>query len=382
MPSIGLALHAGRKMYEEDRREKEANDRLIAGRKLWDMQLKEQEAAVDILGKENQKARGALASIYNNYERVLAGDPTGTANVMNDVLYAGTDLTATVDPETGKIQTVNKEGKVVQTTDPMVGQQGLVALRALGETLTNQYASSVAAQQGALAAQRELEKVGYTKQWDRVIANDKNRADLSVAGTSANAAVNAAAVRGMYDLRGKEVAAQADIIGAQYANLPNIVNYNAALGLGATTGIPVGLSKETGLPVDAVSGTALQVVNPDMQQSAWYSQAGGLQAQAQTPYAAPVQPTFRGAVQPATTFGDPNYLFDVAVPQVTALPSFGLSPVLTTPTGVAAANYGAMVGQQNAQNISPVWSGINPAVTNVHARPATRPNAFAYGLTQ
>ena len=47
MPSIGLALHAGRQMWESERKEKETNDRFLAERKLFDAQLKEQEAAAE-----------------------------------------------------------------------------------------------------------------------------------------------------------------------------------------------------------------------------------------------------------------------------------------------------------------------------------------------
>ena len=155
MPSIGLALHAGRQMWESERKEKEANDRFLAGRKLFEAQLKEQEAAAEYLNQANEQARAAKKSILNNRERILIGDPTGTANVLRDTIYRDFDGKVTVDPETKEVVLISKDGKEVGRQQPLMGMDGVAKLMQLGNTIDQTYAANVAAQQ--LAEQRAYE---------------------------------------------------------------------------------------------------------------------------------------------------------------------------------------------------------------------------------
>ena len=149
MPSIGLALHAGRQMWESERKEKETNDRFLAERKLFDAQLKEQEAAAEYLNQANEQARAAKKSILNNRERILIGGPTGTANVLRDTVYRDFDGKVTVDPTTKEVIIIDKDGKEVGRQQPLMGMDGVAKLMQLGNTIDQTYAANVAAQQTA-----------------------------------------------------------------------------------------------------------------------------------------------------------------------------------------------------------------------------------------
>lgn len=166
MPSIGLALHAGRQMWESERKEKETNDRFLAERKLFDAQLKEQEAAAEYLNQANEQARSAKKSILNNRERILIGDPTGTANVLRDTVYRDFDGKVTVDPTTKEVIIIDKDGKEVGRQQPLMGMDGVAKLMQLGNTIDQTYAANVAAQQLAQQRAYEMTKMREEKGFD------------------------------------------------------------------------------------------------------------------------------------------------------------------------------------------------------------------------
>ena len=166
MPSIGLALHAGRQMWESERKEKETNDRFLAERKLFDAQLKEQEAAAEYLNQANEQARSAKKSILNNRERILIGDPTGTANVLRDTVYRDFDGKVTVDPTTKEVIIIDKDGKEVGRQQPLMGMDGVAKLMQLGNTIDQTYAANVAAQQTAQQRAYEMTKMREEKGFD------------------------------------------------------------------------------------------------------------------------------------------------------------------------------------------------------------------------
>lgn len=199
MPSIGLALHAGRQMWESERKEKEDNDRYLAGRKLWDAQLKEAEAAADYLSTVNEQARGAKKSIANNRERILIGDPTGTANVLRDTIYRDFDGKVTVDPTTSEVVIVSKDGKEVARQKPLTGMDGIAKLMQLGNTIDQTYAANVAAQQLAEQRTYEMTKMREEKGFDYKkavdVENIKSNATLGSAAIGARATLGSAGMK-------------------------------------------------------------------------------------------------------------------------------------------------------------------------------------------
>lgn len=199
MPSIGLALHAGRQMWESERREKETNDRFLAERKLFDAQLKEQEAAAEYLNQANEQARSAKKSILNNRERILIGDPTGTANVLRDTVYRDFDGKVTVDPDTKEVVIIDRDGKEVGRQQPLMGMDGVAKLMQLGNTIDQTYAANVAAQQLAQQRAYEMTKMREEKGFDYKkavdVENIKSNATLGAASIGANATLGSAAMR-------------------------------------------------------------------------------------------------------------------------------------------------------------------------------------------
>lgn len=199
MPSIGLALHAGRQMWESERKEKEANDRFLAGRKLFEAQLKEQEAAAEYLNQANEQARAAKKSILNNRERILIGDPTGTANVLRDTIYRDFDGKVTVDPETKEVVLISKDGKEVGRQQPLMGMDSVAKLMQLGNTIDQTYAVNVAAQQLAEQRAYEMTKMREEKNFDYKkavdVENIKSNATLGSAAIGARATLGSAAIR-------------------------------------------------------------------------------------------------------------------------------------------------------------------------------------------
>lgn len=203
MPSIGLALHAGRQMWESERKEKEANDRFLAGRKLFEAQLKEQEAAAEYLNQANEQARAAKKSILNNRERILIGDPTGTANVLRDTIYRDFDGKVTVDPETKEVVLISKDGKEVGRQQPLMGMDGVAKLMQLGNTIDQTYAANVAAQQLTEQRAYEMTKLATEKNFDYKkavdVENIKSNATLGSAAIGARATLGSAGIRANAD---------------------------------------------------------------------------------------------------------------------------------------------------------------------------------------
>ena len=199
MPSIGLALHAGRQMWESERKEKETNDRFLAERKLFEAQLKEQEAAAEYLNQANEQARSAKKSILNNRERILIGDPTGTANVLRDTVYRDFDGKVTVDPDTKEVVIIDRDGKEVGRQQPLMGMDGVAKLMQLGNTIDQTYAANVAAQQLAQQRAYEMTKMREEKGFDYKkavdVENIKSNATLGAASIGANATLGSAAMR-------------------------------------------------------------------------------------------------------------------------------------------------------------------------------------------
>lgn len=240
MPSIGLALHAGRQMWESERKEKETNDRYLAGRKLFDAQLKEQEAAAEYLNQANEQARSAKKSILNNRERILIGDPTGTANVLRDTVYRDFDGKVTVDPTTKEVIIIDKDGKEVGRQQPLMGMDGVAKLMQLGNTIDQTYAANVAAQQTAQQRAYEMTKMREEKGFDYKKAVDVAgigaNAQLGAASMGANATLGAAGIKAGADRYKAELEADTRLRAAQMENIEKLDRSKWAQAVSVATG--------------------------------------------------------------------------------------------------------------------------------------------------
>lgn len=240
MPSIGLALHAGRQMWESERKEKETNDRFLAERKLFDAQLKEQEAAAEYLNQANEQARSAKKSILNNRERILIGDPTGTANVLRDTIYRDFDGKVTVDPTTKEVIIIDKDGKEVGRQQPLMGMDGVAKLMQLGNTIDQTYAANVAAQQTAQQRAYEMTKMREEKGFDYKKAVDVAgigaNAQLGAASMGANATLGAAGIKAGADRYKAELEADTRLRAAQMENIEKLDRSKWAQAVSVATG--------------------------------------------------------------------------------------------------------------------------------------------------
>ena len=240
MPSIGLALHAGRQMWESERKEKETNDRFLAERKLFDAQLKEQEAAAEYLNQANEQARSAKKSILNNRERILIGDPTGTANVLRDTVYRDFDGKVTVDPTTKEVIIIDKDGKEVGRQQPLMGMDGVAKLMQLGNTIDQTYAANVAAQQLAQQRAYEMTKMREEKGFDYKKAVDVAgigaNAQLGAASMGANATLGAAGIKAGADRYKAELEADTRLRAAQMENIEKLDRSKWAQAVSVATG--------------------------------------------------------------------------------------------------------------------------------------------------
>lgn len=240
MPSIGLALHAGRQMWESERKEKETNDRFLAERKLFEAQLKEQEAAAEYLNQANEQARSAKKSILNNRERILIGDPTGTANVLRDTVYRDFDGKVTVDPTTKEVIIIDKDGKEVGRQQPLMGMDGVAKLMQLGNTIDQTYAANVAAQQLAQQRAYEMTKMREEKGFDYKKAVDVAgigaNAQLGAASMGANATLGAAGIKAGADRYKAELEADTRLRAAQMENIEKLDRSKWAQAVSVATG--------------------------------------------------------------------------------------------------------------------------------------------------
>ena len=192
MASIGLGLMQGAMLANQAMTENENRSRLQAGRKLFDANLKEAEASAEMLSEMNSSSRTAMKAINDNKERIMLGDPTGTANVLKATIYKDFDGTVSVDPATKQILAIDKDGQVVGKQAALSGMQGVASLMQLSNTIEKTYANQVAAQ--LLQDQRvyEMTKMREEKTYDYKKAVD-------VAGIGANATLGAAGIKAQVD---------------------------------------------------------------------------------------------------------------------------------------------------------------------------------------
>ena len=199
MASIGLGIIQGGMMANQLMSQDEDLYRHKAGRKLFDAQLKEQEATVEYLNQANEQARAAKKSILDNRERILIGDPTGTANVLRDTIYRNFDGKVTVDPDTKEVVLIDKDGKEVGRQQPLMGMDGVAKLMQLGNTIDQTYAANVAAQQLAEQRTYEMTKLATEKNFDYKkavdVENIKSNATLGSAAIGARATLGSAGIR-------------------------------------------------------------------------------------------------------------------------------------------------------------------------------------------
>lgn len=368
MPSIGLALHAGRQMWESERKEKETNDRFLAERKLFDAQLKEQEAAAEYLNQANEQARSAKKSILNNRERILIGDPTGTANVLRDTVYRDFDGKVTVDPTTKEVIIIDKDGKEVGRQQPLMGMDGVAKLMQLGNTIDQTYAANVAAQQLAQQRAYEMTKMREEKGFDYKKAVDVAgigaNAQLGAASMGANATLGAAGIKAGADRYKAELEADTRLRAAQMENIEKLDRSKWAQAVSVATGKAPTIDSAT-------NNLILPQMTPEQEVAALNTYTGMTSIQGRLgprttiPYVFNEQVVYGNSPTAQNTQG----LFDQAMGMPAGVPALTFNTGLSGVQGNPYNNFGFNFG---GQQLGAVQQSLDKQAQDVAAAEAAR----------
>ena len=368
MPSIGLALHAGRQMWESERKEKETNDRFLAERKLFDAQLKEQEAAAEYLNQANEQARSAKKSILNNRERILIGDPTGTANVLRDTVYRDFDGKVTVDPTTKEVIIIDKDGKEVGRQQPLMGMDGVAKLMQLGNTIDQTYAANVAAQQTAQQRAYEMTKMREEKGFDYKKAVDVAgigaNAQLGAASMGANATLGAAGIKAGADRYKAELEADTRLRAAQMENIEKLDRSKWAQAVSVATGKAPTIDSAT-------NNLILPQMTPEQEVAALNTYTGMTSIQGRLgprttiPYVFNEQVVYGNSPTAQNTQG----LFDQAMGMPAGVPALTFNTGLSGVQGNPYNNFGFNFG---GQQLGAVQQSLDKQAQDVAAAEAAR----------
>ena len=381
MASIGLGIIQGGMLANQLMSQDEDLYRHKAGRKLFDAQLKEQEATVEYLNQANEQARAAKKSILDNRERILIGDPTGTANVLRDTIYRNFDGKVTVDPDTKEVVLIDKDGKEVGRQQPLMGMDGVAKLMQLGNTIDQTYAANVAAQQTAQQRAYEMTKMREEKGFDYKKAVDVAgigaNAQLGAASMGANATLGAAGIKAGADRYKAELEADTRLRTAQMENIEKLDRSKWAQAVSVATGKAPTIDSTT-------NNLILPQMTPEQEVAAlntytgMTSLQGNLGPRATIPYVFNEQVVYGNSPTAQNTQG----LFDQALGMPAGVPvltfNTGLSGVQSNPYNNFGFNFG---GQQ----LGAVQQSLDKQAQDVAAAEAARQaraleRARAYGF--
>lgn len=381
MASIGLGIIQGGMMANQLMSQDEDLYRHKAGRKLFDAQLKEQEATVEYLNQANEQARAAKKSILDNRERILIGDPTGTANVLRDTIYRNFDGKVTVDPATKEVVLIDKDGKEVGRQQPLMGMDGVAKLMQLGNTIDQTYAANVAAQQLAEQRAYEMTKMREEKGFDYKKAVDvegiKANAQLGAASIGANATLGATGIKAGVDRYKAELEADTRLRAAQMENIEKLDRSKWAQAVSVATGKAPTIDSAT-------NNLILPQMTPEQEVAAlntytgMTSLQGNLGPRATIPYVFNEQVVYGNSPTAQNT----QAMFDQALGMSAGVPALtfntGLSGILGNPYN----NYGFNFG---GQQLGAVQQSLDQQAQDVAAAEAARQaraieRARAYGF--
>ena len=381
MASIGLGIIQGGMLANQLMSQDEDLYRHKAGRKLFDAQLKEQEATVEYLNQANEQARAAKKSILDNRERILIGDPTGTANVLRDTIYRNFDGKVTVDPDTKEVVLIDKDGKEVGRQQPLMGMDGVAKLMQLGNTIDQTYAANVAAQQTAQQRAYEMTKMREEKGFDYKKAVDVAgigaNAQLGAASMGANATLGAAGIKAGADRYKAELEADTRLRAAQMENIEKLDRSKWAQAVSVATGKAPTIDSAT-------NNLILPQMTPEQEVAAlntytgMTSLQGNLGPRATIPYVFNEQVVYGNSPTAQNTQG----LFDQALGMPAGVPVLTFNTGLSGVQGNPYNNFGFNFG---GQQLGAVQQSLDKQAQDVAAAEAARQaraleRARAYGF--
>lgn len=191
MASWGMAAFTGRKMWEESRRTQEENERLLAGRPLFDLQMEEAKKDADLTAQAVKESRRVQSLINSKKSDLQAGGERGAkalAEVMSGI--HGGDGTAW-RAQDGIIYEIDKSGNARPYMD--LRNASGIAMLATAQQFVPDAATATATYQ---AAEKENQKTLR----EREIEVMKLDNQLRVALASGASAAQVAGIKGQYDI--------------------------------------------------------------------------------------------------------------------------------------------------------------------------------------
>ena len=185
MASWGLAYEYGKNAYEDMWRKQEENDRYAAQRKLFDMQLKEEEQEMATKSLENARIRQ-----YRDIA-VTYGDKMGRGGSMGVKAYADAMTAA-------GIPTTVIDGTKVVTIDPETGKPDMSTVidmsdssKWTGDAIKSEFAKNINTMRGEADIYKATEKENQQQalEYKKFLIGEQNKLDIAAMNKQAQLGV-------------------------------------------------------------------------------------------------------------------------------------------------------------------------------------------------
>lgn len=185
MASWGLAYEYGKNAYEDMWRKQEENDRYAAQRKLFDMQLKEEEQEMATKSLENARIRQYRDIAVTYGGKMGAGGTTGVKAYADAMTAAGVPTTvlegnkvARINPETGKPDM----STVIDMSD---------SSKWTGDAIKSEFSKNINTLRGEADIYKATEKENKQQAWEKekFYVGEQNKLDIAKLGKEAQLGV-------------------------------------------------------------------------------------------------------------------------------------------------------------------------------------------------
>lgn len=182
MASWGMAAYTGRKMWEDARKTQEENERLLAGRQLFDLGIEEAEKDAELQSQAKKESRRVQSLINSKKTALQAGGVRG-AKAYAEVMSGITGDGSTWQAKDGIVYELDKDGNVVNATD-MRNVSGAAMLSMAQQfvpdaaTVTRDYQVAEAANQQAIR-ELQIKKMELDNQIRVALTNGASQAQVA-----------------------------------------------------------------------------------------------------------------------------------------------------------------------------------------------------------
>lgn len=185
--SWGLAFQYGKKAYEDMWREQEENERLAATRKLYEMQVAEQEKAQEMQTLINDEVRSGQRVITKYKKQMAKGGEDGVKAYAAAMTEAGIPTMYLGD---GKVGTVRADGQV----DP-ASVRKMTGKDWNGTAIVSEFQKIVPSAEGMSTEYRQAVDRNIEREWEKDKLNAQLRSQMGIASMYANAKLKSAGLQ-------------------------------------------------------------------------------------------------------------------------------------------------------------------------------------------